>query len=74
LRKIPYGETISYKEQAEKINKPNAIRAVARANGSNEIAIVIPCHRVIGSDGELRGYAGGLAREKWLLAFEKGNL
>lgn len=70
LLEIPYGETASYKEQAVKIGNPNAVRAVASANGQNRVAIVIPCHRVIGSDGSLTGYAGGLERKKWLLELE----
>ena len=70
LQKIPYGETASYAEQAERIGNPKAVRAVARANGMNRIAIVIPCHRVIGSDGSLTGYAGGLERKRWLLRHE----
>lgn len=70
LKKIPMGETRSYAKQAEALGNPKAIRAVARANGMNRIAIVIPCHRVIGSDGSMTGYAGGLARKKWLLQHE----
>jgi AraC family transcriptional regulator of adaptative response/methylated-DNA-[protein]-cysteine methyltransferase len=70
LMKIPYGATRSYQQQAELLNKPKAIRAVASANGHNRIAIVIPCHRVIGKDGSLTGYAGGLERKRWLLAHE----
>jgi AraC family transcriptional regulator of adaptative response/methylated-DNA-[protein]-cysteine methyltransferase len=73
LQKIPYGETRSYKDQAVKIGKPKAVRAVAAANGQNRIAIIIPCHRVIGSDGSLTGYGGGLSRKKWLLDHEKSN-
>lgn len=74
LREISYGQTRSYKEQALALNKPNAVRAVASANGQNRIAIIIPCHRVIGSDGKLVGYGGGLHRKKWLLDHEKANL
>jgi len=74
LRKIPYGQTRSYKEQALALDKPNAVRAVASANGRNRIAIIIPCHRVIGSDGKLVGYGGGLHRKKWLLDHEHANL
>ncbi len=74
LKEIPYGKTRSYQEQANILGKPKAVRAVASANGHNRLAIVIPCHRVIGSDGSLTGYAGGLARKKWLLDFEKSNL
>lgn len=73
LREIPYGQTRSYKEQAQVLGKPNAVRAVASANGHNRIAIIIPCHRVIGSDGNLVGYGGGLHRKKWLLDFERDN-
>lgn len=71
LKKIPYGKTWSYKEQSINLNKPKAIRAVATANGCNRVSIVIPCHRVIGSDGSLVGYGGGLHRKKWLLDFER---
>ncbi len=71
LQKIPYGETISYQEQAKLIGRPKAVRAVARANGSNRIAILIPCHRIIGKNGRLVGYGGGLWRKKRLLAMEK---
>lgn len=70
LQKIPYGETRSYQEQAELINNPKAIRALGKANGDNRIAIIIPCHRVIGKKGDLRGYAGGLWRKKYLLEWE----
>ena len=73
LNEILYGETRSYKKQAEHLGKPDAVRAVASANGMNRIAIIIPCHRVIGKDGNLTGYAGGLARKKWLLDHEKKN-
>jgi AraC family transcriptional regulator of adaptative response/methylated-DNA-[protein]-cysteine methyltransferase len=71
LQRIPYGTTRSYQQQALDINRPGAVRAVANANGMNRIAIVIPCHRVIGSDGQLTGYGGGLWRKKWLLDFER---
>ncbi len=70
LLKVPYGITRSYKEQALAIGNLKAIRAVASANGKNPIWIVVPCHRVIGSDGSLTGYAGGLWRKKWLLEHE----
>jgi AraC family transcriptional regulator, regulatory protein of adaptative response / methylated-DNA-[protein]-cysteine methyltransferase len=70
---IPYGKTRSYEEQSIAINNPKAIRAVASANGANRISIVIPCHRVIGKDGSLTGYGGGLWRKKWLLDFERQN-
>lgn len=72
LLTIPYGKTISYLEQAEIMQNPLGIRAVANANGMNKIAIIIPCHRVIGSNGELTGYAGGLERKRTLLNLEKG--
>jgi AraC family transcriptional regulator, regulatory protein of adaptative response / methylated-DNA-[protein]-cysteine methyltransferase len=74
LQDIPYGETRSYKEQAARLNKPKAVRAVASANGHNRVSIIIPCHRVIGSDGSLTGYGGGLHRKQWLLDFEKRNM
>lgn len=70
LQEIPYGETRSYKQQAIALGKPKAVRAVASANGHNRVGIVIPCHRVIGSDGTLVGYGGGLHRKKWLLNLE----
>lgn len=73
LMNIPYGQTRSYKQQAVMLDKCNAVRAVARANGINQLAIVIPCHRVVGSDGKLTGYSGGLARKKWLLDHERKN-
>ena len=73
LRQIPYGKTWSYAEQAEKMMSPRAVRAVAAANGMNRIALMIPCHRVIGSDGSLTGYAAGLPRKKWLLEMEKAH-
>lgn len=74
LQGIPYGETRSYQQQAQVMGKAKAVRAVASANGHNRIAIIIPCHRVIGSDGSLTGYGGGLHRKKWLLDFEKNHL
>lgn len=67
---IPPGTTRSYGEQAALMGRPQAVRAVARANGQNRIAIVIPCHRVIGADGSLTGYAGGLDRKRYLLELE----
>lgn len=70
LRGIPYGEVRSYQEQAASIGRPNAVRAVGTANGMNRIAIIIPCHRVIGADGKLVGYGGGLWRKDWLLKHE----
>lgn len=74
LQDIPYGSTRSYKEQAQMIGAPGAVRAVAKANGDNSIAIVIPCHRVIGAKGELVGYGGGLWRKQFLLRHERENL
>lgn len=70
LLKIPYGKTCSYLELSKKLGDVKAIRAVASANGKNPLWIVVPCHRVIGSDGSLTGYAGGLWRKKWLLEHE----
>jgi methylated-DNA-[protein]-cysteine S-methyltransferase len=70
LTRIPYGETISYRELAERIGNPRACRAVGLANGSNPIAIVVPCHRVIGANGKLTGYGGGLPTKEKLLALE----
>jgi methylated-DNA-[protein]-cysteine S-methyltransferase len=70
LREIPYGETISYGELAQRVGNPNASRAVGLANGRNPIAIIVPCHRVIGADGSLTGYGGGLERKTWLLEHE----
>ncbi|VAW25284.1 Methylated-DNA--protein-cysteine methyltransferase [hydrothermal vent metagenome] len=70
LLNVPYGKTRSYLEQSKKLGDVKAIRAVASANGKNPIWIVIPCHRIIGSNGSLTGYAGGLWRKKWLLAHE----
>ena len=71
LEEIPYGETRSYKAQAIAYGNPEAIRAVAKANGDNRIAVVIPCHRIIGMDGKLVGYGGGLWRKRWLLNHEQ---
>jgi methylated-DNA-[protein]-cysteine S-methyltransferase len=68
---IPYGETISYGELAGRVGNPKASRAVGLANGRNPIAIVVPCHRVIGANGSLTGYGGGLARKTWLLEHER---
>jgi methylated-DNA-[protein]-cysteine S-methyltransferase len=70
LKEIPYGVTWSYGELAKRIHNPNASRAVGLANGRNPISILVPCHRVIGADGSLTGYGGGLARKQWLLAHE----
>jgi methylated-DNA-[protein]-cysteine S-methyltransferase len=71
---IPFGETISYGELARRAGNPAASRAVGLANGSNPIAIVIPCHRVIGSNGKLTGYGGGLPNKRWLIDFERSQL
>ena len=71
LQTIPYAQTISYQEQAKLLNNPKAIRAVANANANNLISILIPCHRVIGKNGTLRGYAGGIDKKKFLLNLEK---
>jgi len=70
LKDIPFGKTVSYLDIAKKLGNPKVIRAAASANGKNPLWIVIPCHRVIGSDGALTGYAGGLWRKKWLLEHE----
>jgi methylated-DNA-[protein]-cysteine S-methyltransferase len=71
LKKIPYAETGSYKDIAVSIDNEKAIRAVGSANGKNKLSIVIPCHRIIGSNGKLTGYAGGLWRKEWLLQHER---
>ena len=73
LMEIPYGSAVSYRDQAVRLGKPRAVRAVARANGSNRISIIIPCHRVIGADGSLTGYGGGLWRKQWLLDHERAH-
>ena len=73
LQAIPYGETISYGELARRLGNPKAVRAVGLANGSNPISIIIPCHRVIGSNGSLVGYGGGLPTKQALLALERGQ-
>jgi methylated-DNA-[protein]-cysteine S-methyltransferase len=73
LTRIPYGETISYLELANRINNPRAVRAVGMANGANPIAIIVPCHRVIGSNGSLTGFGGGLPNKRALLELEKGQ-
>jgi methylated-DNA-[protein]-cysteine S-methyltransferase len=72
LRTIPYGETRSYGQIAAQIGRPDRARAVGSANGSNPVSIIVPCHRVIGSDGSLTGYGGGLPRKRWLLDHEAG--
>ena len=71
LRRIPYGETISYGELAKRVDRPGAARAVGAANGQNPIAIIVPCHRVIGADGSLTGFGGGLDWKRWLLDREQ---
>ncbi len=73
LKTIPFGKTFTYAQMADKLGDPKVIRAAASANGKNPIAIVIPCHRVIGSDGSLTGYAGGLENKRFLLDLEKAN-
>lgn len=73
LNEIPYGETISYGELARRVGNPNASRAVGLANGRNPISLIVPCHRVIGADGSLTGYGGGLERKTWLLEHETKN-
>jgi methylated-DNA-[protein]-cysteine S-methyltransferase len=70
LRTIPPGSTLTYGRLAQKIRKPTAIRAVGHANGANPVSVVVPCHRLIGADGTLTGYGGGLHRKQWLLAHE----
>lgn len=71
LLAIPYGETVSYADIARQIRRPRAVRAVGAANGANPLAIIVPCHRVIGSHGDLVGYGGGLPAKRWLLAHER---
>lgn len=73
LQDIPYGETISYGELARRISNPKAVRAVGLANGANPISVIIPCHRVIGADGSLTGYGGGLPTKRALLSLEQGQ-
>lgn len=73
LTTIPWGETITYGELADRIGRPGAARAVGAANGRNPVAILVPCHRVVAAGGALGGYAGGLARKRWLLAHEAGH-
>lgn len=70
LRRIPFGETISYAELARRVGDPRAVRAVGGANGRNPLSVVVPCHRVIGADGSLTGYGGGIERKRWLLGHE----
>jgi methylated-DNA-[protein]-cysteine S-methyltransferase len=72
LAEIPYGTTVSYRDQARRVGRPRAIRAIGAANGCNPLPIILPCHRVVGSNGALTGYGGGLEAKRWLLAFEAG--
>ena len=74
LTKIPFGATISYARLARRVSNAAAVRAVGAANGRNPIPIIVPCHRVIGSDGSLTGFGGGLARKQWLLNHEGGQI
>jgi len=71
LRRIPCGQTLSYGALARRIGRPAAVRAVGHANGANPVSVVVPCHRVIGADGSLTGYGGGIERKRWLLAHER---
>ena len=73
LREVPHGESVAYGELARRIGRPSAVRAVARANGDNRVAVLVPCHRVVGADGALTGYGGGLWRKRALLALERGE-
>ena len=74
LAAIPFGRTITYAELARRVGSPSASRAVGNANGRNPISIIIPCHRVVGTDGKLTGYAGGIAKKQWLLAWENAEV
>ncbi|HEX8253202.1 MAG TPA: methylated-DNA--[protein]-cysteine S-methyltransferase [Thermoanaerobaculia bacterium] len=74
LCEIPYGDTVTYAEIARRIGRPNAVRAVGAANGANPIPVIVPCHRVIGSNGTLTGYGGGIDRKQFLLALEGRRL
>lgn len=71
LVRIPFGQTITYAQLAQRVGQPTAFRAVGHANGRNPISILVPCHRVIGADGKLTGYAGGIEKKRWLLAWER---
>ncbi|MGW5350016.1 methylated-DNA--[protein]-cysteine S-methyltransferase [Streptomyces sp. NPDC004031] len=73
LRDIPYGETVSYGELAAALGQPTASRAVGLANGRNPVSIIVPCHRVVGANGSMTGYGGGIERKRWLLSFENGT-
>lgn len=74
LRTIPCGKTLSYGALARQLGRPAAVRAVGLANGANPVAVVVPCHRVIGADGSLTGYGGGIERKRWLLAHERAGV
>jgi methylated-DNA-[protein]-cysteine S-methyltransferase len=74
LAEIPYGGTASYGQQAASIGRPKAVRAIGGANGRNPVAIVLPCHRIVGADGSLTGFGGGIAVKKWLLDHEQSIL
>jgi len=73
LASVPYGETTSYGEQAERIGRPGAFRAVGAANGKNPVPIILPCHRIVGANGSLTGFAGGLELKQWLLSMEQNQ-
>jgi methylated-DNA-[protein]-cysteine S-methyltransferase len=73
LRRVPYGQTISYQELARRVGNPKASRAVGAANGQNPVAVIVPCHRIIASDGTLGGFGGGLERKEWLLNHERNR-
>jgi len=74
LQEIPFGQTISYQQLAKRVNNPKSVRAVGNTNGKNRLAIIVPCHRVIGSNGTLTGYAGGIWRKRWLIEHERADL
>ncbi len=74
LRKVGAGQTICYSTLAKRIGSPDAVRAVGAANGANPVAVIVPCHRIIGADGTLTGYGGGLRRKEWLLRHERARL
>ncbi len=74
LRRIPCGRTVTYRALAERVGRPAAVRAVGHANGSNPISVAVPCHRVVGSNGTLTGYGGGIERKRWLLEHERATL
>lgn len=73
VRRIPFGRTLTYRTLAERVGRPQAVRAVGRANATNPLSLIVPCHRVVGSDGGLQGYGGGLARKEALLEFEAAD-